>query len=706
MSPFTTAAAVGKTCLDIFVGNASARPMPDSAAVSLYPPLLLAPETGDAGDKSSVLKHTQEAGDTPLHIAVRRNRQQDVLRLLALKPPLKVDINAANALGNTPLHIAAANGESFLVQALLEAGADPLRINKQGLNAIFIAAYYFQGGLALDIINSMPAGHKVEPSTPDAAAIKTTLDDFRKTHPHPSAKELDTFCAKQIGLTDKNINSYVDIYKYFTHINSIDGYLLGDVASEGWFAHNMLVQRLRSLCTMVLQPAALPDDVQKFTTPAAVEALLCQEIATAMAALQVELRRLALAHPSNENCADKLSEVLARQIHDRVVSLADNTEFCLPDRTINHQVYLCMHATQAHGTPVLAFRLDNLGGGCAANQSFDGERRKVSPLSFNVPVVYLKSPAGRVVFCDVMAQLMRHSCEATHGMDYMYAALARLQKAVSDTARDVLHAPTDEGNAYVKAVQSVGNCSFKNYSMGMWARLAHVMRAQMGAAATADAVNARSNMLWHFLKQQEQSIVRKNLLHLVETRLDTARSDKKVRDLRALLKHTVLRQNGGLERFFADHPDRTLLAAELKAEDLEPVVREGDESALRLLTSHGLKINDRWEMDTTTLLHVAVVHRRPSVMAWLLAQGVNASVEDVDGLTAQQLAAKLKFDAEQRLLQGYAARQVPGAEAPMLEKVLQARSQYLALLGEWERHGGSTVPNTPETHIGALLGPC
>lgn len=50
------------------------------------------------------------------------------------------NVNARDELGNTPLHLAAAAGQVEPLQALLQAGADPLAVNKKGLSPAQVAA--------------------------------------------------------------------------------------------------------------------------------------------------------------------------------------------------------------------------------------------------------------------------------------------------------------------------------------------------------------------------------------------------------------------------------------------------------------------------------------------------------------------------------------------------------------------------------------
>ena len=64
--------------------------------------------------------------DAPLHIAVRRGSEEDVLELLNHG----ADINMKGDLGNTPLHFAAMVGRAKIVKLLLKKGANPKLLNE------------------------------------------------------------------------------------------------------------------------------------------------------------------------------------------------------------------------------------------------------------------------------------------------------------------------------------------------------------------------------------------------------------------------------------------------------------------------------------------------------------------------------------------------------------------------------------------------
>eukprot|EP00940_MAST-03C_sp_MAST-3C-sp2_P001768 g1768.t1 len=105
----------------------------DAYSVSL---LHVAAGTGDSAMVDAVLKSGADVnialdsrgghreGETPLHFAVVENANYALRRLLEAEG---VDVNAENAGGLTPLHIAAGVGHVAPMRVLLDSGADVLR---------------------------------------------------------------------------------------------------------------------------------------------------------------------------------------------------------------------------------------------------------------------------------------------------------------------------------------------------------------------------------------------------------------------------------------------------------------------------------------------------------------------------------------------------------------------------------------------------
>jgi ankyrin repeat protein len=77
-------------------------------------------------------------GQTPLHIAVLAQSSTTLLQMIEYgarkgRPqPQQVDISAQDAMGCSPLHIAAYIGHADSCRALLQYGGDPLQMDNSG----------------------------------------------------------------------------------------------------------------------------------------------------------------------------------------------------------------------------------------------------------------------------------------------------------------------------------------------------------------------------------------------------------------------------------------------------------------------------------------------------------------------------------------------------------------------------------------------
>lgn len=81
--------------------------------------------------------HTDSFGNTPLHQSCYNGHSESVKTMLK-NPDIEVD--AANDAGDTPLSIAVGEGNLYIVELLLEAGADANRQNNSGESLLHLAA--------------------------------------------------------------------------------------------------------------------------------------------------------------------------------------------------------------------------------------------------------------------------------------------------------------------------------------------------------------------------------------------------------------------------------------------------------------------------------------------------------------------------------------------------------------------------------------
>ncbi|KAK9764798.1 ankyrin repeat-containing protein [Basidiobolus ranarum] len=86
---------------------------------------------------TSILSSHSSNGNTPLHMASANGHTEAVQFILQQLPQQLV--NAQNEGGNTPLHWAALNGHMEIVELLVKAGADPELKNQANRSAMFEA---------------------------------------------------------------------------------------------------------------------------------------------------------------------------------------------------------------------------------------------------------------------------------------------------------------------------------------------------------------------------------------------------------------------------------------------------------------------------------------------------------------------------------------------------------------------------------------
>eukprot|EP01104_Vermistella_antarctica_P001745 TRINITY_DN1186_c0_g2_i1.p1 TRINITY_DN1186_c0_g2~~TRINITY_DN1186_c0_g2_i1.p1 ORF type:complete len:157 (-),score=41.73 TRINITY_DN1186_c0_g2_i1:107-577(-) len=105
-------------------------------ATSAIDALMSAAKGGRADDLEEILNFptidvnaADPLGNTPLHYASGSNKEAAVKVILGVKG---VNVNAVNAHGDTPLHKASSRAGIEVVRALMEAGADTLLKNEDG----------------------------------------------------------------------------------------------------------------------------------------------------------------------------------------------------------------------------------------------------------------------------------------------------------------------------------------------------------------------------------------------------------------------------------------------------------------------------------------------------------------------------------------------------------------------------------------------
>ncbi|XP_052003440.1 NF-kappa-B inhibitor cactus-like [Xyrauchen texanus] len=112
---------------------------PNAMPVPTLSPPPLPPESTDRllADIAAAT-HQDEDGDTPLHIAVVKENRELVVWLIEIYRQAHKDLDIFNNLQQTPLHLAVITHQPGLVEALLNAGADPDALDRNGQTALHL----------------------------------------------------------------------------------------------------------------------------------------------------------------------------------------------------------------------------------------------------------------------------------------------------------------------------------------------------------------------------------------------------------------------------------------------------------------------------------------------------------------------------------------------------------------------------------------
>ena len=84
---------------------------------------------------------SNEAGETPLHFAVLFRDEETAARVADRLIANGAELNAPQKGGQTALHHAVARGAKAVVETLIQAGADPMLKDRNGLTAMQLANF-------------------------------------------------------------------------------------------------------------------------------------------------------------------------------------------------------------------------------------------------------------------------------------------------------------------------------------------------------------------------------------------------------------------------------------------------------------------------------------------------------------------------------------------------------------------------------------
>ncbi|XP_066540011.1 B-cell lymphoma 3 protein [Hoplias malabaricus] len=101
-------------------------------------PFHVCEDTNHLLQEVAMATHQDEDGDTALHIAVAQEKEAVVKRLINILYRARKDLDLYNNLRQTPLHLAVITRQPALVGALLQGGADPGALDRNGQNTLHL----------------------------------------------------------------------------------------------------------------------------------------------------------------------------------------------------------------------------------------------------------------------------------------------------------------------------------------------------------------------------------------------------------------------------------------------------------------------------------------------------------------------------------------------------------------------------------------
>ena len=621
---------------------------------------------------------------TPLHEAIRDHKLQEVQRLVAKG----VDLDAQDSRGQTALHYAVSRDYVNLAQLLLAHGARPDMADALGDTPLHTAARYSADGATWLLAKHL---EKVEtpvlpyPTRAEVHAILTA-------HVLPRRRERYAFfdrITEALSGTQRDLNAHDAVLKYVGHLMSMRGVAAGRVNAEGWQFDAFLFQRLRSLVAMYYTSESLSHAANGLLSGTEMAQVLAQEIQRVLRSL-IFVRHITSQEWVTKKPRELLEHYEARTILHAIRTLAPDDELTLPVGTSHHAIYLNLRPMVVNGTPVVRLRVDNLGWGWNWGHFALEKNGRIGPFAVNIPQQYFNDPAQAEGLQALFVGIMRRMHDNKDDIDVFYAQLAHLEHTLSTTyGTQTTRTMTDPCDTYWKTKQTSGNCVLKNHSVGVWARLGAALSRKLGDAdpRLPDITDA----LWRAFKENESELALDRLWNFVMTPSVFRERDcaSKTAKLQKLLRDKKSRQNG-LVSDFLRKPNRATIGAELTAEDLCPLVTDGDLETLQELLIRGVDLSreSHHRAGQESLLHVAVrssAPTAPQMIKLLLRNKVPGNAEDGAGETPYALAARLRHgEALMALLEaGVVEQGTPEALANLqacLQRQLDDTARALAML--------------------------
>lgn len=597
-----------------------------------------------------------------LHDLVKNNRITQIIEHLRTDPDT---LHVSDSDGDTPLHIAAQESSPMTVQLLLDRGASVYANNHKGLNPHHAAAALKYGHVAMLI-----AQHARDRAHVMHEPFWYSVQDIeRRLHVWAGAQEQkprhyghDAISDAVETLTgayaEKEFNRGKEVIKYATHLASIKGMIDG-VDATGWNAESFLLQRIRTLLTILLNQVSATGDTHRKLTAEHRQVFL-QELACELESLRLT-RRINSFSGEPAPVVAMLAHVEATNIVARACEQPMHHEINIPLGFEGHALYVALRTTlasyrasadaPARVVPSIQIRIDNLGDGSRSNHVEDVRGKRMSR-TITLPRALVCEPEVQALMAEFIRDII--TCEATEKStgEQFYCAVARfiqsIQQAHPGIIADEEHLALDTD---ARSLQWSGNCVLKNHTPGV--------RVRLGDKALYRWFNSYEEQCAESLIKEYADPVR--LIHRAKERKARDKLDKMLKKQEHDLADRL--------RVFLDKSKHASLVHAIPMEQVQALIKAGDCASLNELLLHRFNPNSRdssnqcplfWAIDAdqidvvhlllrngaivdatddrgeTPLFH-AIRRGDPTMISVLINAGADPGHANADGITPQQL---------------------------------------------------------------------
>lgn len=553
-----------------------------------------------------------------LHEAVKQNQLDRVMKLIEENPSASF-INLQDSEGNTPLHLAASLNNPRLVELLLDKGANPWSLNHVGLTPVYAASEKNALATVKALTKLMfdhfePEAYWHDPSQL-SKMIKKSAQRFPKSIKARESR-VDHLAQKLTGEAISELNDRSELYKYTSHLNSWVGQTLSE-DDEGWYFDKVVLQRIRSLCSLLVEDKQAPKSIRGGRSIQEVRELLVDELAAMLGTLRSARRMDALYPLKDKDAMEQLNVLEAMQTVNQLCSMDPGHHLTLPIGFPGHAIYLGMERRQDENGDSIVCHVNNLGAGYPRSHE-SNNKMEVMPKGFRVPLDDSSNKEEVLQnFVEFVAEVYNCRTRRTGGWEQLYSAISNFQYDLRKICgRDQVEVSHEKEGWKAMKAQTAGNCALKNHSASISTRL--------------------GKDLFKWFKEYEKSYVRNRSENLVTNTLFKEKEKEKERALLNSLVSIFPRMKGALNNFLGKSRNKGI-ASELEADDLAKLIVSNESELLSTLI--GLKADvESLDALQNSLLHCAVKAGSLESAEVLLYNGLDVNHQNALGRAPLHIA--------------------------------------------------------------------